>query len=147
MYFFSIKIDTSEDFIRDKIDRLISLDEPVRDFWGNRFYSAGIHFTRNDCVISGFYLQSGEKRRRGGNPIRTCFRGKFKSRKEGIYFEGYIVPRVTEIFFLLFCFVSSIIYSRYLPAVIFVITVFLVFFIGYIKLTLDNYNDLKQIFR
>ena len=103
---------TSEERVRAVTEYMKLQDVPEKSIWGFNLMDKGIHFTKCDKRIKGFYIHSSEfGGGRGGSPIRTTFNGRFIKNGENSVFEVYICPKVIEFVFILLAYFSIVIGS------------------------------------
>ena len=98
---------TSEERVRATFEYMKLHDVPEKSIWGFNLMDKGIHFTKCDKRIKGFYIHSSEfGGGRGGSPIRTTFNGRFIKNGENLVFEVYICPKLIELMFIVLAYLS-----------------------------------------
>jgi len=134
--------------IRSNIEQMILNDLPCgKSFFGGDLYRRGIHFQRCDEVIQGFYLATSENEAHRGSPSRIRFRGRFvRDKDDCLFFEVYIYPRILEVLFLVFAFLSFSYNDKVMGSAV---SAFVLPFIiyGYYKSIKDTCDVFKRIFR
>ena len=135
MLFFNLTPAIEKSTIRENINRLMESDRPGRGIFGFLNYSRGLHFKRNDEIISGIYLMENEGESIH-SPMKTYFRGRLLQQGENLIFKGFIIPYPLEAIF--------IIAIPWLTTVWIAMLIYLVFGCFYFKLITENYKDLKR---
>ena len=90
---------SDENDIRWVVNQKMTNDFTERkSIWGFDLYRAGIHFTKCNEVIKGFYLDESESESIWTLP-RVSFTGRFVRKDDNLFFDIYIYPRIIEFFF------------------------------------------------
>lgn len=146
--FFTFELDNiTEETVHKRIDTIISYDRTEKGFFGLPIYSAGLHFERNDRVVSGIFTEEDElegTRRRGAAP-KTRFKGKFKENNGKVIFDGFIFPDLITIMFLVFLLYESLIVSEWYRWTFVVILIIVGIFT--FKQMNNNLKQLKELFK
>lgn len=148
MLSFNFKLNQSENQLHKKIESIMNADIPHRGIFNNKLFSEGIHFNRNDEIVSGTFLDFNEyETTRRGSPIRANFHGKIISTDDGYYFKGWIYPNPIEFIFITVI-VCIFLYGGIENPVsaIIAIIVYAIFLWGFNKLSKECYKELEYIF-
>ena len=91
---FCFRITKQEHQVRTIIDDWMKRDVPKVGVFGDKRWTGGIHFTRNDDIIEGLHFHADvEKNRTRGVPNSSCFRGRIcVDGQNGLFFRGWIYP-------------------------------------------------------
>ena len=128
---------SNEKIVRDTFENMMLRDLPKgKGIFGQNLYGQGIHLEECGKRIKGFYVHCSEVESARSSPARVSFRGRFVKKKDKTVFEVYVYPRLIEIVFLLFVYVSVSIVADFVG--------FLLFTVVFVMATVGYARDMKE---